>query len=83
MDPLDVFLGANLYQKLLFLAILAAVRPHFKATPQPKFCKNRFWATLYQKLPISAVLGAVSPHFKSDNSEIWREGMDLGHHPRP
>jgi len=32
MDPLDFFLGVNLYQKLLFLAILAAVRPHFKAT---------------------------------------------------
>jgi len=29
MDPLDFFLGANLYQKLLFLAILAAVSPHF------------------------------------------------------
>jgi len=29
MDPLDFFLGANLYQKLQFLAILAAVRPHF------------------------------------------------------
>jgi len=29
MDPLDFFLVANLYQKLLFLAILAAVRPHF------------------------------------------------------
>ena len=27
MDPLDFFLGANLYQKLLFLAILAAVMP--------------------------------------------------------
>jgi len=27
---------------MLFLAILAAVRPHFKATLQPKFCKNRF-----------------------------------------
>jgi len=23
------FLGANLYQKLLFLAIMVAVRPHF------------------------------------------------------
>jgi len=54
MDPLDFFLGADLYKKLLFLAILAAVRPHFKATkvkvsvivgtwetlPQAKFCKN-------------------------------------------
>jgi len=29
MDPLDFFLGVNLYQKLLFLAILAAVKPHF------------------------------------------------------
>jgi len=29
MDPLDIFLGANLYQKLLFLAILAALRTHF------------------------------------------------------
>ena len=29
IDPLDFFLGANLYQKLLLLAILAAVRPHF------------------------------------------------------
>jgi len=29
--PPDFFLGAHLYQKLLFLAILAAVRPHFKA----------------------------------------------------
>jgi len=54
MDPLGFFLGANLYQKLLFWAILAAVRPHFKATkvkvstiagtweslPHAKFCKN-------------------------------------------
>ena len=54
MDPLDFFLGENLYQKLLFLAILAAVRPHFKATkakvslivgtwetlPHAKFCKT-------------------------------------------
>jgi len=31
MDPLGFFLGANLYQKLLFSAIY----------PQPKFCKNR------------------------------------------
>jgi len=29
MDPLVFFLGANLYKKLLFLTILAAVRPHF------------------------------------------------------
>jgi len=29
MDPLDFFLGANLYEKMLFFAILAAVRPHF------------------------------------------------------
>jgi len=29
MDPLDFFLGANLYQKLLISAISAAVRPHF------------------------------------------------------
>jgi len=30
MDPLNFLLGAlNLYQKLLFLAILAAVNPHF------------------------------------------------------
>ena len=29
MDPLGFFLRANLYQKLLFLAIFAAVRPHF------------------------------------------------------
>ena len=29
MDPLDFFLGANIYQKLLYFAILAAVRPHF------------------------------------------------------
>jgi len=29
MDHLDFFLGVNLYQKLQFLAILAAVRPHF------------------------------------------------------
>jgi len=29
MDPLDVFLWVNLYQKLLFLAILSAVSPHF------------------------------------------------------
>jgi len=29
MDTLDCLLGANLYQKLLFLAILAAVNPHF------------------------------------------------------
>jgi len=29
MESLDFFLGANLYQKLLFLAILAAIRPHF------------------------------------------------------
>jgi len=29
MDPLDFFLGENLYQKLQFLAILAVVRPHF------------------------------------------------------
>jgi len=29
MDPLDFFLGVNLYQNLLFFAILAAVRPHF------------------------------------------------------
>ena len=29
MDHLDFFLGKNLYQKLLFLEILAAVRPHF------------------------------------------------------
>ena len=27
--PLNFFLGANLYQKLLFWAILAAVRAHF------------------------------------------------------
>ena len=54
MDPLNFFLGANLYQKLLFLAILAVVRPHFKATmvkvratvgtwetlPHAKFCKK-------------------------------------------
>ena len=52
--PPDFFLGAHLYQKLLFLAILAAVRPHFKAAkakvsvvvgtqeslPHAKFCKN-------------------------------------------
>jgi len=31
MDPLDFFLGENLYQKLLFLAILVGVRPHFKS----------------------------------------------------
>ena len=31
MELLDLFLGAHVYQKLLFLAILAAVRPHFKA----------------------------------------------------
>jgi len=30
MNPLDFLLGANFYQKLLFLAILAAVRTHFK-----------------------------------------------------
>ena len=42
-----------------------------------------FWANLYQKLPISAILGAVSRHFKSDNGEIWRQGTDLGHPPRP
>jgi len=29
MDPLDFFLGENLYQKLLFFANLAALRPHF------------------------------------------------------
>ena len=55
MNPLDFFLGANLYQKLQFLAILAAVLGHiFKATkvnvstivgtwdtlPHAKFCKN-------------------------------------------
>ena len=28
--PLNFFLGANLYQKLLFFAILTAVRPHFQ-----------------------------------------------------
>ena len=52
--PLDFFLGTNLYKKLLFLAILAAVRTHFKATMMKvgvivetwetlldaKFCKN-------------------------------------------
>ena len=29
MEPLDFSLGANLYQKLLFLALLAAIRPHY------------------------------------------------------
>jgi len=36
-----------------------------------------------EKLPILAIFGAVSPQFKSDNGEIWREGTDLGHPPRP
>jgi len=31
-EPSGFFLRGKLYQKLLFLAILAAVRPHFKAT---------------------------------------------------
>jgi len=29
MDALDFFVRANLYQKMLFLAILAAIRPQF------------------------------------------------------
>jgi len=28
IDPLNFFLWANLYPKLLFFAILAAIRPH-------------------------------------------------------
>jgi len=31
MDPLNFFLGAHLYQKLQFLAILWVVSPHFKS----------------------------------------------------
>jgi len=28
-------------------------------------------------------MGSVSPYFKSDNGEIWRDCMDLGHRPPP
>ena len=81
VDPQNFPLGANLYQKLPFFAILGAVNPHFKATtmkfgmkvrtwdflPQAKFCKNCkfYWANLYQKIPILAISGAVGPHFKA------------------
>ena len=55
IDPQNFLLWAHFYQKLPFLAIFGAVRPHFKATavefgttvrsmdtlPQAKFCKNR------------------------------------------
>ena len=54
MDPLGFFLGENFYKKLQFLAILAAVRPHFQShknesyrdcgdvgdPAHAKFCKN-------------------------------------------
>ena len=54
VDPHNFPLGTNLYQKLPFLAILAAVRPHFKShngeswrdrgylgdLPRAKFCKK-------------------------------------------
>jgi len=55
VDPQNFSTGANLYQKLWFFAIFAAVCPHFKARTvkfgmtmrtwdslhQAKFCKNR------------------------------------------
>ena len=55
IDPQNFPRGANLYQKLPFLAILGSVRPHFQSyngqvwhgsvvlglPPQTKFCKNR------------------------------------------
>jgi len=46
VDFLDFLLGANLYQKLLFLAILAAVKPHFKATMVKVRTTVGTWETL-------------------------------------
>ena len=60
MPPPEFFLGENLYQKLLFLAILAAVRPHGESwvdcghlgdPPLAKFCKTflRVLGQIYTK----------------------------------
>ena len=96
VDPQHFPTGANLYQKLRFFAIFAAVGPHFKARTvkfgmtmrtwdflhQAKFCKNRVmgYTPFWQIYTPNYRFWRFWGHFKTDSGEIWREGTDLRHH---
>jgi len=48
IDPKNFSRGANFYQKIPFLAIFGAVRPHFKATTVKFGMRVRSWGSLSQ-----------------------------------